>query len=283
MTDRNSPRNVVIVVCFIVAGGFLPAGAGLAVEPRGEGDLVAAISSGHVVDLTHPFDEDTIYWPNAPEFRLIRDFQGVTERGYYYTANQFAAAEHGGTHIDSPIHFYENRETVDAIPLGRLIGAAAVVDVSGSCAADRDHQVSIEELRGWEQQHGRSLEDMIVLLRTGFDRYWPDREAYLGTAERGEAATGKLHFPGLDPVAARWLAEQRRPKLVGIDTASIDNGPSRLFQSHVTLFKNNVPALENVANLDNVPAVGATVIALPMKIAGGSGGPTRIVAIVPAK
>jgi kynurenine formamidase len=250
-------------------------------EPGGDGNTATAIAAGRIVDLTHPFDEETIYWPNAPEFRLIRDFSGITERGYFYTANQFAAAEHGGTHIDAPIHFYENRESVDAISLERLIGEAAVVDVRNACAADRDHQISIDELRKWEQQHGHSLENMIVLLCTGYAHHWPDRAAYLGTAERGEAAVDKLHFPGLDPVAAQWLAEHRRPKLVGIDTASIDRGLSRRFQSHVTLFENNIPALENVANLSKLPAVGATVIALPMKIAGGSGGPTRIVAIVP--
>ena len=243
---------------------------------------MVSLGAERVIDLTHPFDEETIYWPNATGFRLTRDFRGVTERGYYYTANSFAAAEHGGTHIDAPIHFFERRQTVDALPLDRLIGEAAVIDVRRQCAQDRDHQIGIESLRAWEEQHGRPLVDVIVILRTGYAEHWPDRAAYLGTAERGEQAVEQLHFPGLDPVAARWLAEHRAPKLVGIDTASIDHGPSRRFQSHVTLFEHNIPVLENVANTGALPSAGATVIALPMKIAGGSGGPTRIVAIVPS-
>jgi kynurenine formamidase len=109
---------------------------------------------------------------------------------------------------------------------------------------------------------------------------WPDRASYLGTTATGREAVSQLHFPGLDPAAATWLATQRRIKLVGIDTASIDNGPSRDFGSHVNLFTHGVPALENLAALDQLPAAKFTVTALPMKIAGGSGGPCRVVAVI---
>ena len=124
------------------------------------------------------------------------------------------------------------------------------------------------------------MAERIVLLRTGYAARWPDRLRYLGTEERGEAAVAKLHFPGLDPTAAQWLVQHRSIKAVGIDTPSIDYGQSTHFESHVMLFQHNVPALENVANLDRLPQVGFTVIALPMKIGGGSGGPVRIVAAV---
>jgi kynurenine formamidase len=139
----------------------------------------------------------------------------------------------------------------------------------------------VADLRAWEERHGRQLVDVMVLLRTGWSRHWPDREKYLGTSERGQQAVAKLHFPGLSPEAARWLVEHRAPKAVGIDTASIDHGPSTGFRAHITLFEKNVPALENVANLEQLPAEGAWVMALPMKIAGGSGGPLRIVAMLP--
>ena len=119
------------------------------------------------------------------------------------------------------------------------------------------------------------------MLKTGFGRRWADRAAYLGTDKSGASAVADLHFPGLAPEAARWLVEHRAIKAIGIDTASIDHGQSQTFQSHVTLFKHNVPAFENVANLDKLPAAGATVIALPMKIGGGSGAPLRIIAIKP--
>jgi kynurenine formamidase len=237
--------------------------------------------SGHLVDLTHPFDERTIYWPTEAGFRLERGPAGVTDRGYYYSANRFTAAEHGGTHVDAPNHFYKDRRTVDQIPLDRLIGPAACVDVSANCAADRDYQVTIEDLTDWEHRHSDSLHDKIVLLRTGFDRHWPDRAAYLGTTATGREGVAELRFPGLDPVAADWLVSRRRIRAVGIDTASIDHGQSQDFGSHVRLCRDNVPALENIANLAELPTSGFTVIALPMKIAGGSGAPCRVVAVVP--
>ena len=239
--------------------------------------------SGQVVDLSHPFDDRTVYWPTEAGFRLERGPAGVTERGYYYSANRFTAAEHGGTHIDAPNHFFADRQSVDQFPLERLLGPAACVDVSAKCAADRDYLVSVEDLLAWEQRHNDSLEDKIVLVRTGFAQHWPDRAMYLGTAATGREAVAQLHFPGLDPVAADWLVTRRKIRAIGIDTASIDNGQSRDFASHVRLCRDNVPALENVANLDQLPPTGFTVIALPMKIAGGSGAPCRVIAIVPTK
>jgi kynurenine formamidase len=123
--------------------------------------------------------------------------------------------------------------------------------------------------------------DVIVLLRTGWGEKWGDRAAYLGTDATGPAAVAKLRFPGLAPAAAKWLVEHRRVKAIGIDTASIDHGPSTHFQAHVALCGANVPIFENVAGLERLPGQGAFVAALPMKIAGGSGGPLRIVARLP--
>ena len=233
-----------------------------------------------LVDLTHPFDATTVYWPTEEGFRLETGFAGVTERGYYYEAHRFRSAEHGGTHIDAPIHFAEGARTVDRIPVEQLLGPAFVVDVSRASARDPDYEVSVADLEGFEAEHGRLPRGAIVLLRTGFGERWPDRAEYLGTDERGAQALAKLHFPGLAPEAARWLVE-RGARAVGIDTASIDHGPSTLFESHRILFAANVPAFENLANLARLPATGCFVIALPMKIAGGSGGPLRIVAMLP--
>jgi kynurenine formamidase len=249
--------------------------------PRAEPARHRPLVSGRIVDLTHSFDEATIFWPTEPGFQLQRGPAGVTDRGYYYAANRFSTAEHGGTHIDAPIHFYQDHFTVDQIPLERLIGEGVVVDVTEACAASRDYQIGVDDLRAWEEKQGRVLADVIVLLRTGYGRYWPDRRQYLGTEAKGPDAVAELHFPGLHPDAATWLVEHRAVRAVGIDTASIDYGQSRQFGSHVKLCEHNVPALENVANLDQLPLTGVTIIALPMKIAGGSGGPTRIVAIVP--
>ena len=237
---------------------------------------------GELVDLSHAYDQNTIYWPTSEAFRLERVSEGVTPAGYYYAANNVFTAEHGGTHVDAPIHFAANHSTVDRIPLEKLFGPAVVIDVAAQSAKDADHQVTVADLAAWEREHGAIPANSIVLIRTGFSSRWPDAAAYLGTAERGADAVPKLHFPGLHPDAARWLVGNRPIKAIGIDTASIDYGQSARFDSHRELFANEIPAFENLRSLDRLPAVGAFVIALPMKIAGGSGGPLRAVAILPS-
>src|SRR6185503_6408520 len=236
--------------------------------------------SGRVVDLTHAFDANSVYWPTAEQFKLETDFEGMTDKGYYYSAYRYSAAEHGGTHLDSPVHFAKGHYTVDELPLQQLIGAAIVIDVSAQAATNHDYLVSVADFENWEKRNGRIPARTIVLLRTGFGKFYPDRKKYLGTDERGAEAVAKLHFPGLDPAAARWLTQNRSIKAIGLDTASIDHGQSTLFESHRILFEKNIPAFENVANLDQLPLKGFSVIALPMKIKGGSGGPLRIVAIL---
>jgi kynurenine formamidase len=240
----------------------------------------SAFPSGRVVDLTYAFDENTVYWPTAQSFKLETDFEGMTDKGYFYSAYRYSAAEHGGTHLDSPVHFAKGRYTSDQLPLQQLMGAAVVIDVTSQCATNRDYLVSVADFENWERRNGRIRLGTIVLLRTGFGKFYPDRKKYLGTDERGAEAVVKLHFPGLDPAAARWLTQNRSIKAIGLDTASIDHGQSTLFESHRILFEKNIPAFENVANLDQLPLKGFSVIALPMKIKGGSGGPLRIVAFL---
>ena len=234
---------------------------------------------GTVVDLSHDYSDQSIFWPTAEGFRLDKVADGMTPQGYYYAANNFASAEHGGTHVDAPVHFAQGRWSVDQIPLDRLIGEAAVIDVAVAAATQPDYQVTVADLTAWEQAHG-SLNGTIVLIRSDYSKRWPDAARYLGTAERGEGAVAKLHFPGLHPDAAKWLAANREVKAVGIDTASIDYGQSTLFETHRVLYERNIPGLENLANLDRLPARGATVVALPMKIKGGSGAPLRAIAFV---
>jgi len=237
-------------------------------------------STAKVIDLTYPFDADSIYWPTAESFKLEKDFEGVTEQGYYYSAYKYAAAEHGGTHIDAPVHFARGRNSVDQIPPDQLMGPAIVVDVTTNCARDSDYRVTSADFQNWERLNGTIPAGAIILLRTGFGKYYPDKKKYMGTDERGAAAVAKLHFPGLHPDAAQWLTQNRSIKAIGLDTPSIDYGQSKLFESHRALFDKNIPAFENVANLDQLPLKGFSVIALPMKIKGGSGGPVRIVAMM---
>jgi kynurenine formamidase len=245
-----------------------------------EPPLADRLAAGTWVDLTYSFDSTTIYWPTAQPFRLQVVSARRTAAGYYYAANNFAAAEHGGTHLDAPVHFAEGRHAADQIPLAQLMGPAVVIDVAPQAASNRDYRVTPGDLAAWEAVHGPIAAGAIVLIRTGWGSRWPDRARYLGTTKTGPAAVPELHFPGLHPDAARVLVD-RQVDAVGIDTPSIDYGQSTTFDSHQTLFGANIPAFENVARLDRLPATGSFVVALPMLIKGGSGGPLRIVALLP--
>lgn len=239
------------------------------------------ISERKIVDLSHSYSDKTVYWVTAKEFELDTVFKGLTEKGYYYAANNFSTAEHGGTHLDAPIHFSKNGQTTDEIPLEKLIGNAIKIDVSTQALQDPDYLIGINDLRGWEDSHKMNIpQGSIVLLQTGFSRFYPDKEKYLGTSERGEHAVKELHFPGLSPDAAQWLVENRSITAIGIDTPSIDYGQSEYFKSHVILLSENIPAFENLTNLDLLPSTGFDIVALPMKIEGGSGAPLRIIALL---
>lgn len=244
-------------------------------------DLGLRLPSRKVVDLTHPFNEETVYWPTADGFERRVTDDGITAGGYYYAAGEFSSAEHGGTHLDAPVHFAEGAQAVDEIPIENLMGPAVVIDVTDEAEANSDYQVTIDDLQAWEAEFEPIRDGSIVLLRTGYSQFWPDRERYMGTAERGQQAVQNLHFPGLHPDAATWLVENRSVKAVGIDTPSIDYGASQQFETHRILFRENVPAFENLARLDELPQTGAVVIALPMLIEGGSGAPLRAIAFVP--
>jgi kynurenine formamidase len=243
----------------------------------------SAFPAGMLVDLSHSYDETTVFWPTAESFRLDKVADGVTPDGYYYAANNFFSSEHGGTHLDAPVHFSQGAQTVDQIPLERFFGEAYVVDVTAKADANPDYQVTTGDIQQAEQAQGQIPAGAIVLLRTGFSRRWPDAAGYLGTSERGPDAVKQLHFPGLHADAARWLVANRQLKAIGLDTASIDYGQSTLYESHRVLYEKNVPAFENLTNLDRLPVRGASIVALPMKIGGGSGAPLRAVAIVPAR
>lgn len=238
------------------------------------------LRTAKVVDLSHAFDSDTLYWPTSPtRFDLTTLASGVTEGGWFYSANSFSAPEHGGTHLDAPIHFARGRSTADQIPVRQLVAPAVVIDVAKKAAADPDYRLSVADVRDWEKKHGTVPGGAIVLLRTGWSARWPDRKRYFGDDAPGDASN--LHFPSFGPEAAALLVRERRAGALGVDTASIDPGNSEDFPVHRLAADANVPGLENLTGLAALPESGAWIIALPMKIAGGSGGPLRAVALVP--
>ncbi len=240
---------------------------------------VHGLEEHKIVDLTHALDESTIAWPTTRPFHREQTAWGVTPAGYWYASGDVVTSEHAGTHIDAPVHFAQGQTSVDDIALDRLIGPAVVVDVRVPCAQQSDYRLSVEDLHSWELRYGRIPDGAIVIMYTGWGRFWSDASKYLGSATPGDATT--LHFPGFSVEAAEFLIRERRVDGIGIDTASIDYGPSREFAVHQVINGAGKYGLENIAYLDRLPASGATLIALPMKIKGGSGGPVRIIAILP--
>ena len=232
-----------------------------------------------VVDLTYPFDERTIYWPNNAPFQWEQSSWGHTHQGYWYASGVFSASEHGGTHLDAPIHFAESGWSVDEIPLAHLTANAIVLDIRSKASANHDYMLQVEDIIQWENQHGPIPQNALVFLLTGWGQFWPDPIRYLGSSTPQDAIT--LHFPGFSGEAISFLVDQRSIYGVGIDTASIDPGQSRTFQAHQALGKANRFAIENIAHLERLPPRGALIAALPMKIKGGTGGPVRVIAWVP--
>jgi kynurenine formamidase len=248
---------------------LLVAGAVAAVE----------IDPAKVVDLTYPFDAHTIYWPTAKHFELDEVAKGDTPGGYWYEANNYSAAEHGGTHMDAPVHFARGGASADQVPPTAGIGPLVKVDVSAAAATNPDYRLTRADLEAWERAHGRIPKGAIVVMYSGWGARWPDAKRYLGTDVPGDVA--HLHFPGFSQDAAEFLVREREINGIGVDTPSIDHGPSTDFIVHRVINGAGKPGFENLAHLDRVPASGATLIALPMPIAGGSGGPLRAIAVLP--
>lgn len=235
-----------------------------------------AMAGERLVDLTHSFDETTIYWPTSKPFMLENVHEGFTSKGYWYESNDISGSEHGGTHLDAPAHFARGKWHVDDIPLDRLVAPGIVVDVHIRAMNDPDYLIRRQDFLDWEKLHGKIPKNTTVLVLTGWESFWPDKKKYLGTDQPGDVKN--LHFPGFSAEAARFLVDERNVASVGLDTPSLDAGQSRDFIAHQIFGEANVPGFENVCNLATLPPKGLRVIALPMKIGKGSGAPLRIVA-----
>lgn len=252
----------------------------LTAAPAGAGAQAVNLTRYRLVDLTHALGARTLYWPTAATgFKLEQLSFGETPGGYFYSSYAYSAPEHGGTHLDAPIHFSRTGLTADRIPVSQFVGPAVVIDISKQAARDPDYRLTPADVRVWERAHGRIPRGAIVVLRTGWAMHWPNAKRYFGDDKPGDASN--LHFPSYGADAARILVQERRVAALGADVASIDYGPSKDFIVHQIAAKANVIGLENLANVGALPAWGATIIALPMKIEGGSGGPVRVVALVP--
>jgi kynurenine formamidase len=232
-----------------------------------------------IVDLTHTLDRTTIYWPTESGFQYHYEHHGMTPGGYFYASGYFASPEHGGTHMDAPLHFNRDGASVDRVPLTQTIGPAAVIDFSARAAGDPDATLSVDDITGYENRNGRIPDGAIVVARSGWGRFWPDRKRYMGTDQPGDVAG--LRFPGFSAKAVLFLLKQRSVIALAIDTASMDPGNSRSFPVHRLWLGANRPGFENLANIERLPAAGAILFCAPMKIGGGTGAPARIFALLP--
>ncbi len=250
----------------------------LAISPSTASAL--ELENYELVDLSHSYGENTLYWPTSPTaFEKEQLAYGISEGGWFYSAYSVCTPEHGGTHIDAPMHFAAGGISTEKIPLESLLAQAVVIDVSNKAAADRNYRLTAEDVAAFEKEHGEISAGTIVLMRTDWSDHWPDAMAYLGDDTPGDAS--QLQFPGFGAEATKILTEERKVAMLGVDTASVDYGKSQDFIVHRIGAAQGVANLENLTNLDQLPATGATIIALPMKIEGGSGGPARVVALVP--
>lgn len=256
-----------LVVACVVKSAFAAGGTPARIDPT------------KIVDLTYPFDASTIYWPTEHSFAHEFEHYGMEPGGYFYAAAKYAAPEHGGTHMDAPVHFNRTGLTVDQVPLSAMVGPAAVIDFSSRAALDPDVMLTVADINSWEAANGAIPDGAIVVARSGWGRFWPNKKHYLGTDQPGDVS--HLRFPGFSADAVDFLLEKRKVSAIAIDTASIDPGNSKEFPVHRHWLGANKPAFENLANADKLPRTGATLFCIPMKIGKGTGAPTRIFALLP--
>lgn len=227
-----------------------------------------------VVDLTHTIND------KVPPFNLAQSesykvtVEDTIEKNKVFV-RKFSMPEHYGTHIDAPAHFASGLWTVDQIPPERLIAPVVVIDISNKTKTNADYQLSIKDIAGWEQANGQIPGNAVVMLNTGWGSRWDSVKDF-----RNADAKGVMHFPGYSVDAARFLTEARAVLGLGTDTLSVDYGPATDFPVHHYTMARSVYHLEDVANLDHLPATGSTVIVAPIKLEGGSGGPVRILALL---
>ena len=185
-----------------------------------------------IVDLSYPISSMPIlsYWPTGKPFKLERVARTwtVTEQGYWYASNNYGPTnEHGGAHVDAPVHFNTHGRTIEEIPLKEWIGPVIIIDVSQKSLKNSDYLVNTDDIKEWEKEYGEIPKGAWIVMNSGWGKYWPNKVRYLGTDLTGAEAIPHFHFPGFSPQACRFLTEERSVKGIALDTPSIDHGQSR--------------------------------------------------------
>ncbi len=264
-------NGAMIIAIAALLGGSLPSQKA-ATAP---GIRLEGIPSGRtrVIDLTYAINDHLPAWP-GDEHPFVATVNASPDKDGYFT-RKFCMLEHYGTHMDAPNHFPPGKESVDQISARHLFCPAVVIDVREETQKDADARLSVAQIENWEKRHGRIPAGAIVLLRTGWASRWPDPTRY-----RNLDSASVMHFPGYSVEAAKLLVA-RGVSGLGIDTLSVDYGPSKDFEVHRITLPAGLYHLENLADMSALPEAGAFVVAAPIKLEGGSGGACRVFAILP--
>ncbi len=229
----------------------------------------------NVVDLSHTLSPDMPLYPGDKPMKLARDRKaekvGVIQ-------NVLTLGEHIGTHVDAPRHFDAEGTPIHRVPASRLVLDGVMIDVRERALDNPEYRFRLDDFLQWEDEHGFIPPKSAVLLHTGWGLKWHDKDGYLGADE-----LGTLHFPGYGAEVARFLAEERSVRALGIDTLSVDVGRSGTMPVHRTALSHGVLLLENVANIHTLPARGFVVCIGALAVEEGSGAPARILALVPKR
>jgi kynurenine formamidase len=287
-----------IMVLLALAGGFIAAlcldvAKSAEIDPSAEVDTsakiefqasppstvpptLAALAAGKltIVDLAWPLNTKSAYWPGE-NYRPFELHTIATLEKDGVLSKAFSSPEHLGTHLDAPNHFERDRPSVDKIPAEELFAPGVVLDVRGPVSANPDYLVSLDDVKKFEAEHGPIPPHAVVLANTGWSKFWSAPDRYQNRDVRDQ-----LHFPGFSAEAVDYLIKERNIRGVGLDTLSVDQGVSRDFPVHHLLGKASRYGLENLANLDQLPPLGFYLFVAPIKIESGSGGPTRVFAVL---
>lgn len=257
-------RLIVAALAFAIAGFWAPAADGTE-------QLKRKLEATKVVDLTHKMHDEMAYWPGGVPFKktvLVDYRQG-------YLLHKFEMGENTGTHVDAPAHFVRGKKAIDELTLAELIAPAIVIDIRDKAGANPDYQVSAKDVEAWEAKHGKIPAGSLVILNTGWHKRFNEPKKYINM-DAGKV----MHFPGFGPDSAKLLVE-RDVAGIGIDTLSLDFGPSKDFKTHLIMLGANKYQIENLANLDELPPTGATVFVGVLPVRGGSQAQARVVAFLP--
>jgi kynurenine formamidase len=254
---------------FRAAGGATAAAALATALPSGA--LGQTMSFSKVVDLTHTLVPDFPTYLGPPQLE-IEEFKNIDRDGFQVF--RWHLVEHTGTHMDAPFHFDKDGVSADKLDPTVLVVPLAVIDVKEKAATDPDYQLVPADIEAYEQANGALPENCCVAMNSGW-------AAHVGTEKfRNAGADGTMHFPGFHGDTAKLLLE-RNVAGIAVDTLSLDYGASKDFAVHLSWLPAGRWGMEAVANLDAAPAAGATLVVGSPKVVDATGGPSRLLALLP--